>query len=172
MVIEAGCYGNDTKTTWEKFLTTNKVSYFGVWHQEGGKLFDVALKNGGAGNPKYLIRPNKTFSSISNAETALTSAGVKQHTCSVVGVHSHKTNIINDKISVSTINKGSLTLSVKNPGIYTITAVSGNGKQLNSITAQLKTGTNSILLTKTSGIVIVTIKNATSQISKRVVCTE
>jgi hypothetical protein len=81
-VIEAGCYGNDTKTAFQGYLTKNSVQYFGTWHQEGGKLFDQALGNGGAGNPEYLIKPDKTFKESPSASDINSAGGNVQHECS------------------------------------------------------------------------------------------
>ena len=82
LVIDAGCYGNDTKATFENFIiNTCKTEFPAVWHQEGGKAFDAALNNGGAGNPQYLIRPDKTFKKSPTASEINTAGGNVQHVC-------------------------------------------------------------------------------------------
>ena len=81
MVIDAGCYGNDTKSVFENAMEDWGVEYIAVWHQEGGIDFDAALGNGGAGNPKYLIRPDKTFKKSPTTSEINTAGDNEQHVC-------------------------------------------------------------------------------------------
>lgn len=119
MVIDAGCYGNDTKSTFTNFILNKcKTEYPAVWHKEGGKKFDSAVKNNGSGNPHYLILPNKTFKKYPSSTVIKNAGGNKPHVCqtsiatsnTVVGRNTHLYNFDKNGFIISKLKSGDLTL--------------------------------------------------------------
>ncbi len=59
-------------------MTSWGIEYLGVAYQDGGNTLATVTGNGGSGNPKYLIYPDKTFLKWPSS-TDLVDAGLKEH---------------------------------------------------------------------------------------------
>ncbi len=178
MIIDAGCYGNDTKSKFEDAMEEWGVEYFAVWHQDGGKSpagnnLNSALNNGGAGNPKHLIRPDKTFFKMdyNTWQKQVTDEGIKPHECNV---HIKKSKIAQAGQPVSFIVlKNQITLTVQKSGIYSISLYSANGQLKASVlNKQLSVGNLSVSLDRTnlaSGMYLIGIESTNYKTIQKVI---
>lgn len=136
LVIDAGCYGNDTKAVFTNFINnTCKTEYPAVWHQEGGKSpagnnFNEALSNGGAGNPQYLIKPDKTFKKSPTAAEINAAGGNVQHVC---GTHIHDVTktTVNQNVVLYHVNGYGFTVNLKKECALSLFLYALNGQLVN-----------------------------------------
>ena len=175
MVVEAGCYGNDTKSAFQNYVTENDMQYVAVWHQEGGKSpagnnFNEALGNGGSGNPQYLIKTDKTFKKSPSASDINTAGGNVQHVCSTPITQELTSQKINSNISLYNAYKDGFAINVYKEGTYSIAFYSANG-QLKSMVSNkhLSVGSHKINARLSSGFSIVEINNGSSIIREKVI---
>lgn len=131
MVIDAGCYGNDTKSVFENAMEDWGVEYIAVWHQEGGKDFDAALNNGGAGNPQYLIRPDKTFKKSPTASEINTAGGNEQHVCPTPITNELKP-AVNQNVVLYNLNKSGFTINIREDCAFSMSFYSLGGQLVNT----------------------------------------
>ncbi len=106
---------------------TCKAEYPAVWHQEGGKKFDSALKNGGSGNPKYLIRPDKTFKKSPTASEINNAAGNEQHDCQTP-VTNVSNAFVDKNADLYNVNRKGFTIINREAGDVAISFYSSNGQ--------------------------------------------
>lgn len=169
MVVEAGCYGNDSKDRWLTYINGQKpgytdpkykMLYITTWHQEGGKDFDRALGNNGSGNPKYWIKPDKTFKDYRSSD--ITNAGIEKHNCNVAIKSNLNKNFRTGNITLSNAYKSGFVLKVSKTENYKISFYSVNGKLKTALSKRLVTGSqkinfeNSLLV---NGLYIVELKH-------------
>lgn len=76
LMFETNFY--DSKSSFASWCQTKGVKYGAIAKSEGGADFNVKLKNGSAGNPKYLIHPDSTFEKVINVQAALDAANVSK----------------------------------------------------------------------------------------------
>ena len=136
MVIDAGCYGNDTKSAFENAMEDWGVEYIAVWHQEGGKSpagnnFNEALNNGGSGNPKYLIRPDKTFKKSPSASEINTAGGNEQHECPTPITNELKP-AVNQNVVLYNLNKSGFTINIRENCVLSLSFYSLGGQLVNT----------------------------------------
>jgi hypothetical protein len=141
-----------------------------TWHQEGGKDFDRALGNNGSGNPKYWIKPDKSFKDYRTGD--ISNAGIEKHECNVA----IKTNVNSDKnisnIIFNKVNKSGATVKVLKDGVYSMSFYSVNGKLKTTISRKLSAGSHQINFEKgtlANGAYLVEIKNGQNITREKVV---
>lgn len=114
LVLEVNVSNGDSKSAFGDYLSRNNCEYPGIWSQEGGRPISDEVGNGGSGNPKYMIYPDKTY-----ARTSTIPPTVQPHVCGGG----------NPKITVKTPNGGE---SIEKNSAYDITwtstKVTGNVK--------------------------------------------
>ncbi len=127
MVIDAGCYGNDSKSKFENAMDSWGVEYLAVWHQEGGKALDAALGNGGSGNPKYLIKPDKSFKKSPTASDINTAGGNEQHECSNPITNVSKPTI-NQSVALHNVSKNGFAITIQENCVISLSVYSLSGQ--------------------------------------------
>jgi hypothetical protein len=160
LLIEAGCYMDDSKSLFKSYVNNNNIEYVATWHQEGGKDFDKALGNNGYGNTKYWIKPDKSFTKT-NAST-ISNSGIEKHVCGTPITNNLNKVKINTNISLYNLNKSGFSLKVSKADNYTISLYSVNGKLKNTLSKKLSAGSHQIHFNNArlaNGIYLVESKN-------------
>jgi len=78
-VLEVNVGSSDTKSAFQNYVNNNNVQYPAVWYGDGGWDLGTATGNGGTGNPKYVIYPDKTY-----AKTGTIPSSIQPHVCGTV----------------------------------------------------------------------------------------
>ena len=161
LVLEANVQ-RDTKAEFQSYIDDNNMEYPGIWVEEGGDDLGAATGNGWDGNPRYLIRPDKSFNLLDyyTWETLLANENIPTHECNV----SIKTNAkkLNNSVVFNRVTKSGFTLKVLKDGLYSIAFYSADGKLKNSFSNKLSSGSHQISFEKgalANGIYLVEIKN-------------
>lgn len=113
------------------------VEYIAVWHQDGGKSpansnFNSALRNGGSGNPKYLIKPDKSFKKSPSASEINAAGGNVQHVCNTPITNEHR-NVQGQHIVLHNVTKKGLTVKVNKESNFALSFYSLNGQLINTV---------------------------------------
>lgn len=135
MIIECNFSTRDTKSAFKSWCDRNKVKYIRVWSKDGGKKLSDALNNN-AGNPKYLIKPNKQVKKRPSSSEIAAAGGNQQHQCPTPIVHKIKKPISN-VVTLHKLNKSGFSISVPKNSVFSISFHALNGKEINRFSETL-----------------------------------
>jgi hypothetical protein len=173
-IFETNVSNSDTKNAFQDYLDENSVEYLSIWSQDGGRALGDATGNGGTGNPKYLISPDKTYFKMDYGtwQTQLQDAGLEPHTCNTPVTQEKSVVELNTNITFVNFTKSNFIVNVLNGDVYSISIYSANGKLKTAISKKLSAGSHQINFEKgtlANGVYLVELRNSNNISREKVV---